>query len=487
MNLKSILKLFSRLGVLELIAFIDGACLMMYELVAARLLAPYIGSSVYVWTSVIGVIIAALSLGYAVGGYLADKRGEKADLIWLILAISGGVVATMWFYVPILSVLASIVSDPRLQGLLASLILFAPTSFLLGMISPYLVRLQLHSLSRTGRTVATISALNSVGGIVGTFSAGFVIFSFLGSRETLLLIACILVATSWLLLVRYKVIERVVLSVMILGFGLLGTAYTQPNVLANIDTASANYSIQDVEYAGETIRVLKTGPNAYQSGKNLSQPEKLIFWYTHVMADTVDALPDKKRILIIGSGAFSLPEYFGQKYPNLQIDVVDIDPELETISKIYFEYTPQKNIRFITGDGRAFINDIRSQPYDAILVDAFSNSTIPFSLTTKEFAQNLRKNLTPQGVVAMNIIASTSTHGCRELLDGISSSFESSFYFVDRVFEYPDNTSSRQNIILLAHTSPQTPKDTSFDKRSASFSDNFAPIEQISYQCAFSG
>lgn len=479
-------KFFSRLGVLEVIAFIDGACLMMYELVAARLLAPYIGSSIYVWTSVIGVIIAALSLGYAAGGYLADKRGKTTDLVWLILAIAGGVIATMWFYVPVLSLLAEILPDPRLQGLLASLILFAPTSFLIGIISPYLVRLQLHSLSRTGRTVATVSALNSVGGIVGTFSTGFIIFSFLGSRETLLLIAGILVATSWLLLVSYKPLERIILSIFILGSGIVGTAYSQPYIVASIDTPTAHYRVEDVEFAGETVRVLKTGPNAYQSGKNLSQPDTLVFWYTQAMAQAVESVPEKKRILIIGSGAFSLPEYFANKYPSLEIDVVDIDPHLEAISKTHFDYMPQKNVNFIASDGRSFINKSHSKPYDAILVDAFSNLTIPFSLTTEEFAQNLHKNLSKNGVVAMNVISSTSKNACDDLLNGISSSMEASFASVDHVFEYPQDTSLRQNIIVLASNASQLPNKTT--KRSTiSFKDNFAPIEQTSFQCAMSG
>lgn len=479
-------KFFSRLGVLEVIAFIDGACLMMYELVAARLLAPYIGSSIYVWTSVIGVIIAALSLGYAAGGYLADKRGKTTDLVWLILAIAGGVIATMWFYVPVLSLLAEALPDPRLQGLLASLILFAPTSFLIGIISPYLVRLQLHSLSRTGRTVATVSALNSVGGIMGTFSTGFIIFSFLGSRETLLLIAGILVATSWLLLVSYKPLERIVLSIFVLGSGIVGTAYSQPYIVASIDTPTAHYRVEDVEFTGETVRVLKTGPNAYQSGKNLSQPDTLVFWYTQAMAQAVESVPEKKRILIIGSGAFSLPEYFANKYPSLEIDVVDIDPHLEAISKTHFDYIPQENVNFIASDGRSFINKNHSKPYDAILVDAFSNLTIPFSLTTEEFAQNLRKNLSKNGIVAMNVIASTSKNACDDLLNGISSSLETSFTSVDHVFEYPQDTSLRQNIIVLASNASQLPNKTT--KRSTiSFKDNFAPIEQTSFQCAMSG
>src|SRR5690606_31378747 len=140
--------------------FTSGFALMAFELAAARILAPYIGSSTYVWTSVIGVIIASLSLGYYAGGRLADKHHRLAEVAWLCLASGVAVVLVIIFYQSVLEWIAMNIIDPRLQGVMASLLLFAPTSFLIGIKAPYLAKLKVTSLERTGQSVASLSALN---------------------------------------------------------------------------------------------------------------------------------------------------------------------------------------------------------------------------------------------------------------------------------------------------------------------------------------
>lgn len=160
----------------EIAAFITGFALLAYELSAARILAPTIGSSTYVWTSVIGVIIAALSLGYAIGGILADRRTKSSDIGVLLLASATTTLISIILSRDALEVIASLVRDPRLQGLIASAFLFSPTSFLLGAVSPYLAKLRTVSLKHTGTSIASLSAANAVGGIVGTFSVGFIFF-----------------------------------------------------------------------------------------------------------------------------------------------------------------------------------------------------------------------------------------------------------------------------------------------------------------------
>lgn len=147
------------------VAFITGAMLMVYELVAARILAPTLGSSLYVWTSVIGVMIAALSLGYWAGGVLADLRNHRYDIAYMLLVLAFCIIWTAMAYDYILGSYSTVDMDVRLKGVLVSLFLFAPASFVLGAIGPYLAKLEVKYLTKTGRSVANLSALNSIGEI----------------------------------------------------------------------------------------------------------------------------------------------------------------------------------------------------------------------------------------------------------------------------------------------------------------------------------
>jgi len=252
-----------RLGKLEVISFATGFSLMAFELVAARVLAPSIGSSTYVWTSVIGVIIAALSLGFFIGGRLADMRPKETDLVWLLCLTALTVVMTQLMYKDILADMVQTFTDPRIQAVVGSLLLFAPTSFLVGMTSPYLAKLNVKSLKTTGQSVASLDALNALGGITGTFVTGFFLFGYLGSRETLSIVVLVLLATSWLLVPRYRMAQRIVLSVISI-FIITTPPVLTPNIV-DIDTPSAHYQVVTFMKDFYEVNGLITGPSGVQS------------------------------------------------------------------------------------------------------------------------------------------------------------------------------------------------------------------------------
>ena len=185
-------------------ACVSGFTLMAYELVAARLLAPSVGNSTYVWTGVIGVIIIALSAGCWLGGRIADYRHAPQDVGLLLIIAAVLVVATMLSANNTLRWLTTVLDEPRIQAVIAALALFAPASFVLGAVSPYLAKLNVSSLNTAGRSVANLSALDAVGGIAGTFVTGFVLLGMIGLNETLALITGILLATSWLFMPRWQ-------------------------------------------------------------------------------------------------------------------------------------------------------------------------------------------------------------------------------------------------------------------------------------------
>lgn len=479
-------KLSLSFGRLEVVAFVIGFCLLGYELVAARLLAPYIGSSIYVWASVIGVIILALSFGYAFGGWLADKRVKKIDVALLLLIAAGGVIATMIMHIAVLETVIALIEDPRLQGLVAAFVLFAPTSFVLGSISPYLARLKLKSISTTGRVIASLSAINSLGGISGTLITGFILLGYIGSNQILLLLAGLLVIMSWIIVPRGYFWQRALVVVMLAGSGLAALAPPLARgVLADINTASAHYRVQEASSAHVPIRVLTSGPGVWQSGSFSSGSNELVFWYTKKITEITQKAPQHDSILILGGGAFSLPGYFAEKYPDSDITVVEIDPELPAIAEKYFYYEPSKNVTVISEDARAFLQK-NNETYDIIVVDAFSDTSIPFTLITKEYATALKGATHSNSRVIVNLIASTKG-ACGELLGGINASYEESFNHAAYYPNYQDDLSMRQNIVAVYAHQPlaalgqkNIPLDTS---DSAAFSDNFAPSDRLHFAC----
>jgi len=469
----------------EYIAFLSGFALLSFELVASRILAPAIGSSIYVWTSIIGVIIAALAAGYNFGGKLADRRVESLDVVWLLIASSAAITLTMLIAPVLLNAILQTSSDPRLQGVIASTVLFAPASFLLGAISPYLARLKNLSVKTTGRTIASLSALNSIGGIAGTFCTGFIFFSYIGSRDTLLFIIIVLIGSSWLIEPRRHYRYRVLAAVGIIIFSLVALRVKPAGVVAVIDTPSASYRISDIEYKGRPIRALAVGPGGLQSGIYRDGSNELVFGYTQKMADIVSAAPAKESVLILGGGAFTLPQYLAEKYPSTRIDVIEIDPELVLIARKYFAYKDPANVQIITQDARTFLNGNTKQ-YDIVLVDVYNDTLIPFTLATYEYTEQLRRAVKPSGLVAVNIIAS-DRGACGQLLAGIHAAYSRRFP-VSWAYPISDNSLAvRQNIIIAYGFQPNAgmqPDPLQLNLPAGPLlNDNFAPVEYLQSQC----
>jgi spermidine synthase len=481
--------LFRRIGRYEAIAFITGFVLMAYELVASRILAPTIGTSIYVWTSVIGVMIAALAIGYAVGGWLADQRGKQYDVVWLLLSAALCVLITGVFYVGTLESVTFITHDPRLQGVIAATLLFAPASFIMGTISPYLAKLRISSLHTTGRSVAMLSACNSLGGISGTFSAGFVFFSYFGSRQTLFLLTMLLIGSSWVVTsVRTGLRPRILATIVLMVLALLQLVSTNPKaIIADIDTPTSHYQVAKFVDHGRPVHVLITGPGGFQSGTYTTGSKDLVFGYTRKLAEVVAAAPHKDRIAILGGGAFTLPEYLGRQYPNSQIDVIEIDPKLPQIAKQYFRYQQPGNVHVIAQDARAYLEKTDAK-YDIILVDVYNDASVPFSLATKEYTAKLHHALTDNGVVAANIIAGTDP-ACGPLLTSIQASYASAF---SRGRYYPLETIAmqpKQNLIGVYSNQSLTWADavrgqtTAIVRNGSALTDNFAPTERLIQNC----
>jgi spermidine synthase len=258
-------------------------------------------------------------------------------------------------------------------------------------------------------------------------------------------------------------------------------AWPGSGVLA-IDTPSAHYTIEDATLSsGHTVRTLATGPGGKQSGIIVGSPSELTFWYTREIASLIDVQPAKQRIAVLGGGAYTLPAYLAQKYPESQIDAVEIDPKLLSIAQEYFEYSPAKNVGHIAMDARTFINGVK-KPYDIVVVDVFGDDSIPESLMTAEYGRALKRAVTPGGVVIINAIAGTKGT-CLELFQAVSRPYLDNFatgYYLPRI-----NDGGRSNIAAVFGSRPNVPSNyTSIGPAVGPiYTDDYNPTMRVQFAC----
>ncbi len=193
---------------LEIVAFFCGAVVMAFEIVGSRMLGPYVGTSMFAWTSIIGVILLSLSIGYFWGGRIADMR-PRADILSLFIFISAlFIIITLVVKESVLEILLGSIDNIHIVSVIASLILFAIPSILLGMVSPFAVRIKMKSLEKSGSTVGNLYAISTVGSIVGVFLAGFFLIPTFKITNILMLLAIVLISVSIFLNGVYRYIHH---------------------------------------------------------------------------------------------------------------------------------------------------------------------------------------------------------------------------------------------------------------------------------------
>jgi predicted membrane-bound spermidine synthase len=436
---------------LEISVFLCGAVVMVIELTGSRVLAPYLGTSLVVWTSLIGIILASLSLGYWWGGRVADRRPEARLLgrIILLAALATAAIALSKSFV--LGFLQSQGAGLHTAAVWSTLLLFAPPSVLLGMVAPFAVRLTLADTQTSGRTAGNLYAISTIGSIVGTFLAGFVLIAWLGSTNILLLMGAVLAIAS-LLAARSGAGLKAAACVLFLVLLLVTVDY-------DAHLAAGGFVDRDTAYnrvivftgaendTGRLMRVMSTSPHGRQSAMYLDDPSGLALPYTRHFRLVEHFVPEMKRMLVLGGGGFSFPKYA----------LVELDPGVTSLAREHFALNDHPRQRIIAEDARTFLNRNRAT-YDAILCDTFnSHYAIPFHLTTLEAAQRMHAALAPNGVVLVNLISALS--GERGRL------FQAMFATYTRVFprvlafavRSTQDDTSWQNVMLAAFASADEP------------------------------
>ena len=478
--------MISRLGdkfLLETTVFVSGALVMIYEIVGSRILAPYIGTSTYVWTSLIGVILASLSLGYWLGGKTADKKPEIKILAGVLFLAAAFLSVTILLHNFVLYTIATTALGLELKSILAALILFAPASVLFGFVTPYAVRLKMQTVENAGKTVGRLYALSTVGSILGTFLAGFFLLPFVGSLRTLYLIAGVLLLLS-ILLAPFK-LSSTNLFVILLFLSATGAnefynfALFQQIGLRDFDTEYSRIRVFNTvdSKTGKPITALSTDPLSIQSAI-FHDSDELVLSYARHFHLFRHFKPDFQETLIIGGAGYSFPRDFVRRYPNATIDVIEIDPQTTEIARQYFRLENHPNIEIFHEDGRVFLNRVeaeKSEKYDVVFIDAFGSLySIPFQLTTIEAVRKINVALKPDGVAILNMISAVEGNGSLFL----QAEYKTYAAVFPRLFLFkikPDAPEKPQNLILIVCKSDCPAPENGADEEISNLLKNYYP------------
>lgn len=444
---------------LKLVVFLGGAALMALEIVGSRILAPHLGSSIFVWGSLISIFLTALSVGYYWGGSLADKR-PRLSVLGALLVVPGLWTWLLPFFAPHVNEwVVSLALGPRWSPLVASLLLFAVPSIFLGTLSPYAIRLEVHSVESVGNTAGRLYALSTVGSIVGTLAATFFLIPAMGVRNivhSLGLLLLVLAAASLSaahLPSKSGRAGRLLLPMLVIAalIAITPWSWAAPGVLFQKDTLYHRVIVRD---AG-SLRYLHFD-NSYQSAMNLKNLDEQVFPYTRYLHLSRLFAPEARRLLFVGLGGGSAPSRFLRDYPETVIDVAEIDPEVIRVAQTYFQLPQNDRLRIHTADGRRFLQQ-SLDTYDLIVLDAYFSESIPFHLTTKEFLEEVRARLAPDGVVAANLIGAVAGPNSR-LFRSMLRTYQEVF---EQVYVFPvgsllgANDPAVRNIILVATLSDE--------------------------------
>lgn len=376
-----------------------SAAVLVLEILAGRLLAPYVGVSLETYTAIIGTILAGIAVGAWAGGQAAD-RVDPRGLIPVLLVVGGALAIAS---IPIVRVLGGEVG-PGTTGapsFFLALWGFGPSAAVLSAVPPAVVKLQLRDLERTGSTVGNLSAWSTGGAIVGTFLAGYVLVAFAAVTTLIVVIGIVLIASG----VAMWLIRRVApASTMLSAGGLVAIAFLGVAVAGQPCDVQTRYYCASIESdparASGRILVLDDLQHSYV---DLDDSARLEFWYVRRIADAIDtyAPPGPIDAVAIGGGALTVPRWIDSTRPGSAQTVLEIDPDLIDLVDEAFGLPP---VDIVTGDGRVGLRGVGDDSTDVVVGDAFGSRSVPWHLATREFLTDVERVLRPGGIYVANII-----------------------------------------------------------------------------------
>ncbi len=440
---------------LEITVFLSGALTMILELIAARVLSPYVGSSNLIWTTIIGIMLTSMSIGYWFGGKMADKNKENDIKILsnylLISAIATSIIPIL--EVVFIDVLSQLSSNLILVAIICATVTFGIPSFLLATVSPIAVKIKNNNMDHIGATSGKISSLSTIGSIFGTFFAGFILIPNLGVRNIILGCSILL----WILSVylfnkkdkKYYILMIVELLIII-GLNVLGGYLFQvrnPEITRDVDSEYSRIWVTNLDVGETTYKTLQvdTGLESYINQETGEMGATYLYYYDLFEYYNKEA----NDALMIGGAAYTYPMHYLKKYENKTIDVVEIDEKMTQIAEEEFGLDKNNpNLGLITQDGRSYLN-YNEKKYDTVFIDAFKGLNAPFELTTYEAMQKVYNSLDENGTVITNIISAIEGDDA-DFIKYEYSTYKAIFDDV-KVFQVNPNHSDdeEQNLILV--------------------------------------
>src|SRR6476619_8423032 len=434
-----------RPGAFALGALVFGAGIgaLAPEITASRLLAPYFGSSTVVWANRIGIILAALARGYWLGGRVADRRPDRKLLGRIVLAAAVFVAIIPFVAKPFLDLtvegLDSASAGAVVGSFLAVLLLCSPPVVLLGLVSPFAIRLAVSSIATAGAVAGRLYALSTAGSLVGTFLPALVLIPAIGTQRTFLVIAVLVAATSCFMLgVRSLLATAVIAGLLVVSPGAMKA---EAGVIHD-ETAPYQYSGVVERPDGRRVLHLNEGVaihSVWRADSILTGGE----WDTYLALPPLLGRP-LEHVAILGNAGGTTARALGVYYPQAQVDGVELDPAVSRIGFRYFGMGDNPRLVVHNLDARPFMRSTDSR-YDLIVVDAYRQPYVPFYLATREFFRLVRDHLTPGGIVALNV---ATVPGDKRLVAGVAGTLAADF---PEVLEWP---ALRFNTFVLGFTEP---------------------------------
>jgi spermidine synthase len=409
-----------RSGRSALVVFGASAAVLVLEIIAGRMMAPYVGISLETFTGIIGTVLAGIAAGAALGGRIADRRDPR-PLIGPALVVGG---ALAWLSVPIVAALGPDVgSGPTAIVTLTVAAFFLPVA-VLSAVSPMVAKLRLETLDETGSVVGGLSAAGTVGALAGTFVTGFVLVAAIPSSTIVVVVGAVVVAAG---IVLTWWLRRRPPATLAVGLGAVV-------VLAGLGFASTDrFCEHETAYYCVRIERDPTNPDARNlyldrlrhAHVDLADPTNLDVRYVRLFADVAGAMPPGPlRALHIGGGGFSFPRYLAAVRPGTRNLVLEIDGELVRIAKRELGLVENEDLQVDVGDARLVLDDLDDRSYDVVVGDAFAGESVPWHLTTAEVAAELDRVLAPDGVYMMNVIDGGRSRFARAELATLARQFD---------------------------------------------------------------
>ncbi len=381
-----------------------GAAILIVEILGAKMLSPYVGTSHFVWTAQIAVTLLSLAVGYWFGGWLVDRSQNLRRLYTCILLAA----VYLCFTVPFTAKVAfACLQFPLAVGsLLASLFLFFVPLTLLATVGPFVIRVLTSVVAGVGGTVGRLSAVSTLGSVLGTVLIGYVLIPFLPNSVTMFITAGVLMALSAVYFVVWREkgdsmngpVVLVALGVFAGWAGIRIDAKSPSDSMTEVARRNSNFGLMQVFETGGGGR--RYYLNDYLT-QNTYDPEakqsiSLFTYGLHGLAGVYT--PQIKEVLCIGMGVGIVPMQFARE--GAQVDVVEINDAIADVAKAHFHLEPDK-LNLTVGDGRQFVNAATKQ-YDAVILDAFLGDSSPSHLMTQEAFTAMRRVLRPDGVLVIN-------------------------------------------------------------------------------------